>query len=215
MQPWKLFLSLFLQTVLWLCIMGAILFGTAGSMRWQQGWSFLAIFALGSVVFGAWLGRRDPGLLAQRLGPVVQRGQPLWDRLFLLVFVVVWLGWLAVMGLDAQRWHTSHMPVWLNGLGGVLVVFGFLGVLRVLAENSFAAPVPYAMARHPMYTAAIVYLAGMPILLGSWYGLMAVPLMVLAIARRAVLEERMLARDLAGYENYRTRLRWRLIPHLW
>jgi protein-S-isoprenylcysteine O-methyltransferase Ste14 len=230
MQPRNLYLRLFLQTVVWLAIMAAILFAAAGNARWPQAWVFVALFAISSAGFGAWLGWRDPGLLAARLAPPVQQGQPLWDKVFLIVFILIWLGWLALMGLDARRWQTSHMPAWLNGLGLALVIGGFLAVLRVFRENSFAAPVvrvqneraqrvidtgPYAIVRHPMYAGALLYLFGMPLLLGSWYGLLAVPLMILGLAPRAVMEERVLKRDLPGYANYMARVHYRLIPYVW
>ncbi len=230
MQPWKLYLNLCLQTALTLAVMGAILFAAASNSSWQQAWWFLAIFAAGSAGFGIWLGRHDPGLLAARLGSPIQRGQPLWDKLFLIVIIPVWCGWLGLMGLDAQRWQSSHMPPWLNVLGGALVIGGFAAVLRVFAENSFAAPVvrvqaeraqrvidtgPYAIVRHPMYAAAMLYMVGMPLLLGSWYGLAALPLILLVLAPRAVMEERMLRRDLPGYAGYMSRVRYRLIPHIW
>jgi protein-S-isoprenylcysteine O-methyltransferase Ste14 len=66
-----------------------------------------------------------------------------------------------------------------------------------------------------MYAAAMIYLAGMPLLLGSWYGLMFVPLFIAGMSPRAVAEERLLARDLPGYADYMKRVRWRLIPGLW
>jgi protein-S-isoprenylcysteine O-methyltransferase Ste14 len=219
-----------LQTALSFAVMAAILFGTAGNRSWPQGWAFLAIFIIGSAGFGLWLGRRDPGLLAARLSSPIQRGQPLWDRLFLIVIIPVWCGWLGLMGLDAQRWQSSHMPPWLNLLGGALVIGGFVAVLRVFRENSFAAPVvrvqteraqrviltgPYAIVRHPMYASALLYMVGIPLLLGSWYGLAALPLILLVLAPRAVMEENMLQRDLPGYAGYMTKVRYRLIPHIW
>lgn len=226
----KLTTRLIVQTSAWLGFMGLLLFLAAGSWRWAQGWAFLAIFALGSVAFSAWLLRRDPALLAARLGPLVQRGQPTWDRVFLLSFVGIWCGWLVIMALDAQRWRTSDVPPWLNVVGGALVIAGFLATVLVFRENSFAAPVvrvqaergqrvidtgPYAVVRHPMYAAAVLYLAGMPLLLGSWYGLAIAPLMIAGIAPRAVFEERLLKRDLPGYADYMRRVRYRLIPGVW
>jgi protein-S-isoprenylcysteine O-methyltransferase Ste14 len=226
----KLIVRLVVEASVWLGLMGLLLFSTAGTWRWPQAWAFLGIFAAGSFAFGAWLIRRDPALLASRLGPLVQRGQPLWDRVFLLVFIGVWCGWLALMALDARRWRTSDVPPWLNAVGGALVVAGFAATMLVFRENSFAAPVvrvqaerrqrvvdtgPYALVRHPMYAAAVVYLVGMPLLLGSWYGLLGVPLMVAAMAPRAVLEERLLERELPGYGEYTRRVRYRLFPGVW
>lgn len=161
----------------------------------------------------------------------------MWDKIFLTTFISVWFGWLLLMALDAQRWHSSDMPPWFNFAGGVLVIAGFPGTLRMFRENSFAAPVvrvqsertqrvidtgAYALVRHSMYAAAIVYYAaaivyliGVPLLLGSWYGLLAVPLFFVGLAPRAVLEERLLKRDLRGYAHYMTRVRYRFIPGIW
>lgn len=230
MQPDKLLLSLVVKTALWFGLMGALLFAAAGDWGWPQGWAFIAIYVLGSILFCSWLMRRDPALLAARLGPLSQRGQPLWDKLFLFAFILVWFGWLALMGLDARRWKTSHMPPWLNGAGAVLIIAGFLATMRVFRENSFAAPVvrlqsergqhvidtgPYALVRHPMYASALLYLIGMPLLLGSWYGLLVMPLFLAGLMPRAVAEENMLKQRLPGYADYMTRVRYRLIPGIW
>ena len=226
----NLLLRLCLQTGVWLAIMAGLLLGGAENAAWPQGLIYLAIFTLGSVVFGARLLKRDPGLLAARLGALNQKGQPVWDKLFLLVFIGFFLGWLWLMARDAQVWRLSHMPMWLNVAGGLLVLAGFAGVMRVFRENSFAAPVvrvqaereqrvidtgPYAHVRHPMYAAMLLYLTGMPLLLGSWLGLVGAAVIMLAMARRAVGEEGVLARELAGYAAYRTRVRYRLIPGIW
>lgn len=230
MQSPNLMLRLTWQTGATLILMAALLFFGAGDWRWPQAWAYLAIFTASSAAFGLWLGRRDPGLLAARLASPVQHGQPLWDRIFLMTMFPLWFGWLALMGLDAGRWHSSHMPAWLNVLGGALVIAGFACVCRVFAENSFAAPVvrlqsergqhvidtgPYAIVRHPMYAAGLLYMLGMPLLLGSWYGVAFVPLILVGLAPRAIFEERMLERQLPGYDNYMKRVRYRLVPLIW
>jgi protein-S-isoprenylcysteine O-methyltransferase Ste14 len=183
----------------------------------------------GSIVFSLWLMRRDPALLASRL-TINQKGTAGWDRVFLFVFIALWFVWLAVMALDARRYAFSHMSLWLNVMGGVLIVLGFLATIPVFFANSFAAPVvriqeergqrvidtgPYAIVRHPMYASAMLYLIGVPFLLGSWYGLLFVPLYIAGVAPRAMAEERLLARELAGYADYMKRVRWRLIPGIW
>ena len=230
MPSTKLLVRLFLQSIGWLTFMGLLLFLPADHWQWPQAWAFLALFAIGSIAFSAWLWRRDPALLAARLGSLVQHGQPLWDRIFLLTFVSLWCGWLVLMALDAQAWHTSAMPPLLNVLGGLWVIAGFVATLFVFRENSFAVPVvrvqtereqrvidtgPYAWVRHPLYAAALLYLVGMPFLLGSWYGWLIVPVMMAGLAWRAVFEERLLQRDLPGYADYLTRVRYRLIPGVW
>ena len=90
-------------------------------------------------------------------------------------------------------------------------------VIRVQAERHqrVIETGPYALVRHPMYAFAILYLVGIPLLLGSWYGLRIVPLMIAGVALRAVLEERLLERELPGYAEYKRRVRYRLVPGVW
>lgn len=229
MAETKLSVPLFARSFIWFALMAVALFWGAGDWTWPQGWAFIAIFVLGSIGFSIYMISRDPALLASRLSQN-QKGGPFWDRVFLFVFIALWFVWLAVMGLDARRLHLSHMPLWLNVVGGILIVAGFLATMPVFLANSFAAPVvriqeergqrvidtgPYAFVRHPMYAAAILYLVGMPFLLGSWWGFVFVPLYIGGVAPRAMAEERLLARDLPGYADYMTRVRWRLIPGVW
>ena len=109
-------------------------------------------------------------------------------------------------------------------------MLGFLVTARVLLENSFAAPVvrvqrergqyvidtgPYALVRHPMYATALLFLAGMPLLLGSWLGFIGVALIFLGMASRSVAEENLLRRELPGYAGYMQKVRYRLIPYIW
>jgi protein-S-isoprenylcysteine O-methyltransferase Ste14 len=230
MTPGKLFARLITQTLAATAIMAAVLFGAAGTWRWPQGWAFLGLFLGATAVFAVFLWRRDPGLLAERLSSPVRKDQPLWDRVFLLFAMLAWHLWLGTMALDAVRFGLSHMPVWLNAAGAILIAAGFAAILPVFAANSFAAPVvrlqserkqhlidtgPYAVVRHPMYASAIVYLIGLPLLLGSWAGLAVLPLLIVGLTPRMIREERFLARELPGYADYMTRVRWRLVPYVW
>jgi protein-S-isoprenylcysteine O-methyltransferase Ste14 len=74
---------------------------------------------------------------------------------------------------------------------------------------------PYSIVRHPMYAVSMLYMFGIPLLLGSAYGLIGAALIMLAMARRAVLEERTLRHELDGYADYMTRVRYRLVPRVW
>jgi len=225
----KLVLALIVQTTLWMGAMALALFWPAETWRWPQAWVFLTIFVVGGFGFGAWMIPRDPALLASRLD-VFQKGQKGWDRLFLFPFLLLWYVWLVVMALDAERWRLSHLPLWANALGMVLMIAGFAATLVVFRVNSFAAPVvrvqseraqhvidagPYAYVRHPMYAAAALYLFGIPLLLGSWIGFAVAPIFLIGVSIRAVFEERTLAHELAGYADYMRRVRWRLIPGVW
>ncbi|MET3992682.1 protein-S-isoprenylcysteine O-methyltransferase Ste14 [Bradyrhizobium sp. S3.9.2] len=221
--------KLLLQNTITTAGMGALLFACAGTMHWPSAWVFLATCALLGPLCGWWLYRVDPALLAERLRPVLQKDQPAADKAFMIVFVIAMLAWLAAMGLD-RRTQSSDMPVALQALGLVLFVLSTLFILWVFRENSFAAPVvklqaeraqrvvstgPYAHVRHPMYSGMILFFAGVPLLLGSWWGLAMAPVIVVLFAVRIGIEERTLREGLPGYSDYMTRVRYRLLPGVW
>jgi protein-S-isoprenylcysteine O-methyltransferase Ste14 len=158
----------------------------------------------------------------------VQRGQKPWDRVFLVLFMLGFLGWIAFMGWDAARTGFDAIPVWLQVLGGFCVAINMLGTWRTFRANTFAAPVvkiqegqrvidtgPYAIVRHPMYASALFLFIGVPLLLGSWLGLALSVILILGIAWRTVREERVLRAELGGYDDYAARVRYRFIPFVW
>jgi protein-S-isoprenylcysteine O-methyltransferase Ste14 len=211
-------------------VFGLLLFVPAGTVRWPAAWEFLGIFLAGTLVITAMLARRDPALLAERMKPLLQRGQPLWDKLLLGALAIAFVAWLPLMAIDARRFVWSHVPAWLQALGAAGVTAMFAMCYFVFRENAFLAPVvkldadrghrviatgPYATVRHPMYAAALLFFVSAPLLLGSWWGLVgAVPLAGLLVARTS-LEDRFLRRSLAGYAEYAARVRYRLVPGLW
>ena len=74
---------------------------------------------------------------------------------------------------------------------------------------------PYALVRHPMYAAALVMLLGIPIALGSWWGVPVIVAILPALIWRLLDEEKFLAENLPGYSEYQARVRYRLIPRVW
>ena len=105
----KIWLTLAVEAL----IFSALLFGSAGTIRWPAGWAYLILFFVGASWITLFLARHDPALLAERMKMRVQKDQPLWDKVFLLAMTVGWCGWLPLMGLDAIRFRWSVMPVWL------------------------------------------------------------------------------------------------------
>jgi protein-S-isoprenylcysteine O-methyltransferase Ste14 len=221
--------KLLLQNLIWIVAMGALLFVPAGTLHWPAAWVFLGTIAILGVSCGLWLARTDPALLAERMHPMMQSGQPLADKIFMLAFGVVALSWFLVIGFD-ERMHASHVPTALQALG-LAMLLGSVGfIMWVMHENSFAAPVvklqterghrvvstgPYAWVRHPMYSGSVLFFVGAPLLLGSWWGAGMLPLFIVLFAIRAGIEERALIAGLPGYADYATRVRYRLLPGLW
>ncbi len=203
------------------------LFLSAGSLAFWQAWVFLAVWTVCVALITAYLVRYDPKLLASRVqaGPAAetQRVQQVIQGIASLLFI----GLFIVPGLDF-RFHWSAVPPAVSWVADGVVALGFLIVFLVFRENSYTSAVievsqgqrvittgPYRVVRHPMYAGAILLLLFAPLALGSWVAIpFPVPL-ILVVAVRAVEEEKFLAANLSGYEAYRQKVRYRLIPFVW
>jgi protein-S-isoprenylcysteine O-methyltransferase Ste14 len=208
-------------------VMGLLLFGPAGTLRFAEGWVFLALFSGASLVITIYLAKRDPALLERRLqaGPVAEKE---WSQKFVQGFAsIAFVSTLVVPALDHRfKWSRAPLPAEIVGDG--LVGLGFLVVFLVFRENTYTSSVievapeqrvidtgPYAVVRHPMYVGGLVLVAGIPLALGSVVGLVTFPPFVAVIAWRLLDEERFLGSHLAGYAAYQAKTRHRLIPHVW
>src|SRR5260370_31458056 len=111
--------SLVAKTVIWLAALAALLFVSAGTVAWPQAWVYLIELGVTGILVSGWLYVHDPALLAQRMASPVQREQAPWDRIFMICVILFFCAWLAIMGLDAVRFRSSHVPVWAQGVGAV------------------------------------------------------------------------------------------------
>ena len=224
-------LRMLLKTLLSLAglvvVMGALIFLPAGTFHYWQAWLFLACYFIASLLMSIWLARNDPGLLQRRM-----RGGPFAEsegsqKVIMTLTSLGFIGLLVVPALD-RRFGWSHMPPAVAVLGDVLLFAGWLGISAVFRANSYAAATiqvasdqkvistgPYAIVRHPMYATALLMLLGIPIALGSWWGVLVWIALLPALAWRLLDEERVLLRDLDGYADYRQGVRYRLIPFVW
>jgi protein-S-isoprenylcysteine O-methyltransferase Ste14 len=221
--------KLLLQNSIFVVALGALLFASAGTLDWSAAWVFLVVSAIIGPACGLWLAKTDPALLAERLRPTFQADQPAADKKFMLTFVVATLIWLVAIGLD-RRAQASDVPLPLQALGLAMYLLSTAFIMWVFRENSFAAPVvkvqaerhhrvvssgPYAFVRHPMYSGIMLFFFGVPLLLGSWWGVAIAPVFAILFAIRARIEERALVEGLPDYADYAARVRYRLVPGLW
>jgi protein-S-isoprenylcysteine O-methyltransferase Ste14 len=224
-------MSLLIRTLagfVFLCaVMGLVIFAGAGSLGFWRGWLLIGVFAGASGLITAWLWVHDKALLERRVkaGPTSE-DDPIQRRIQSLAGVA-FLGALLVPALD-HRFGWSRVPTLAALAGDGLVALGFLVVFLVFRENTFTSGTieiaadqrvidtgPYALVRHPMYAGALVRFVGMPIALGSWWGLIIAAGIVPVLAWRLLREETFLCQHLAGYADYRRRTRFRLAPMLW
>ena len=210
-----------------LAILLAGLFIPAGTLRYWQGWSFLAVFAASSQALGIYFLAHDRKLVERRMkiGPVAEQRpvQKIISALFMLGFV----GFLVLPAFDHRFGWSPVAPV-LSILANAIIVLSFVLFFLVMQSNSYAAstiqveegqPVvstgPYAYVRHPMYSGALLLLAAMPLALGSWLSVLLLVPFFPVLAWRILDEEDFLRKNLPGYAEYMRRVQYRLVPQVW
>lgn len=218
------------QLGIWLVITGVVLFGSAGTIDWPQAWVLLVELGVLGLASGISIARHDPQLMRERMRGPIQSEQKPWDRAVLIAVLGLFAALHVVAGLDAIRFHTSDMPLWLEVVGAIGVALGLYMFHVVMRANSYATAVvrvqnerghrvistgPYAFVRHPMYSGAILYFVGTALLLGSWYAVAIAFVIVALFGLRAVWEEQTLAAELPGYTAYAQRVRYRFVPGVW
>ena len=187
----------------------------------------MAIFFVSILAITLYLVQRDPQLLERRVqaGPAAeqQKTQKLIQSIAQAAFIMMFI----LPGLD-YRFGWSQVPLAVSVAGDILVVLGLTFVFFVFKENPFTSAVievgaeqsvistgPYALVRHPMYIGALVMLVGVPLALGSWWGLLTIIPITIVIVWRLLDEEKFLAKNLPGYVEYYARVRYRLVPFIW
>ncbi len=216
------------QSAIIILILGADLFLSAGRLDWLEAWVFLAVYFVVAEAAAVWMLVRDPALSEERSRSHTN-AKP-FDRIIVPLNLVLTLGQWAVVGLDAGRLGWSAVPGWVRFLGGLAFIpsFGltlwasrvntFLsGQVRIQEERGHRAVVagPYRLVRHPMYLGMILLDLGLPLLLGSFWALIASGLMIVLVIVRTALEDRALQAELPGYSELVHRTPYRLFPGIW
>jgi protein-S-isoprenylcysteine O-methyltransferase Ste14 len=210
-----------------LLVMAALLFLTAWTLAYWQAWAFLAVFGASALAITLYLMKKDTALLERRVsaGPVAEKetSQKIIQTITSIGFAAI----LVVSALDHRVAWTSP-PLIASLAGDALVALGFLVIFFVYKQNTFASATIelapehqvistglYRLVRHPMYMGAFALLVGMPLSLGSWWGLLVIALMLPALIWRLLDEEHFLAKKLPGYTDYQKTVKHRLLPFIW
>jgi protein-S-isoprenylcysteine O-methyltransferase Ste14 len=212
-------------------IYGGVMFLLGGTWTWWRAWALLAVVFVLTLVTTSAVFRSQPELLKERMKPLLQEGQPMADRIVLVLFTAAFFGEIAFIPVDVFRLHLMGKPPLILGYVGLpLFALGRLLIALSMRENSFAVSVVrhqeerhhtvvdggiYGIVRHPMYLGVVFLLAGMSLWLESNASLLATLLPIGILAARIIIEERFLKRKLRGYLAYTQRVRWRLFPGLW
>lgn len=207
--------------------LGVLLFLPAWTLDYWQAWVFIVVFMVSVNVIGLYLSLRDPELLERRkkFGPGAETTAA--QKIIMTVGILANIALLVFCALD-HRFGWSPVPAPISLAGDGLVALGLFIDLLVFKENSFGGSTieisegqrvistgPYALVRHPMYVGVLVMIVGVPLALGSWWGLAILALTTPVLIWRILDEERLLRHDLPGYSDYTQKVRHRLVPYLW
>ena len=210
-----------------LIAMAVLIFLPAWTLNYRQAWAFLVVFGASGLVIIAYFMKKDPEPLERRSsgGPAAEERTS--QKIIMSIVSIAFVALLVVPALD-HRFGWSSMPPYAAIAGDVLVALGWMAIFFVFQENTFTSATievaadqkvistgPYAIVRHPMYTGSFLYILGIPIALGSWWGLLVIVLMLPAILWRIFDEEKLLGSNLPGYTEYRSRVKHRLVPRVW
>jgi len=220
-----------LQIAFVIAVQWACLFVASGQWTWLAGWAYIGLY-VGTIAVNAVLMLSGPGggkeLIAERSKYV--EGTRGWDRLVMLLWILLGPAMLVVAGLDQRLGWTSPLSLPLRIACFVLMAagFGFFG-WAMYANRFFATRVriqeerghtvtttgPYRFVRHPSYIGTIVYALAAPFMLGSLWALIPALLLAVVVVVRTALEDRTLQAELEGYTEYAQKTRYRLVPGIW
>jgi protein-S-isoprenylcysteine O-methyltransferase Ste14 len=223
----KIGLQALASSLFGIAFFAVLLFWPAGTLNYWQAWVFIAVFIAATMIPSIYLAVNDPAALRRRMkaGPAAET-RPV-QRIAIVGTVVSVVAVLVISALD-HRFGWSQVPTAVIVIGNVLVAVGLGLAQLVVIQNSYAAATItvepeqkvvstglYGVVRHPMYVGALIMMAGTPLALDSYWGLVAIIPGLAVLALRIVDEENMLRQELTGYREYIEKVHYRLLPYVW
>jgi len=220
----KLFFQALTKFLMGLLLVGLLLFVPAGTFAFPQAWLFICILFVPMFFAGIWLMFKSPELLRKRLSAKEEQNEQKWvvalsGLLFIAMFVVAGLNF---------RFGWFLMPNWTTNVAAGVFMLGYALYAEVMRENVWLSRTVevqqdqkvidsglYGIVRHPMYSATLLIFLSMPLVLNSVWSFALMLLYIPIIVKRIRNEETVLEKDLAGYTEYKLRVRYRLVPFIW
>ena len=239
-EPFKEKIGLILKFIGGILVQIPIIFIPAWTIKWAEGWMWIGIFTVYAVGLSAYLLKHDIELLKKRM--TYKLPSQKWDRYIMYGFFItipsIWIipgfdfrfGWSPSASSGIFLW--TNITWWVELIGIVGTSVSLLIIFFVMKHNTYLARIveiqdgqegghkvittgPYRVVRHPMYGAFSLMLLCVPLLLGSYYGLIPAVLSAALLVTRTVFEDKMLHKELEGYTEYAQKTRYRLIPGIW
>ena len=220
----KLLISALIKFFAGVVLVGLLLFPAAGSLAFWQAWLLMGVLFIPMFVAGLILMKKNPELLRKRLNA---KEEQMEQKEVVLFSGLMFLSSFIVAGLNF-RFSWLVLPTWVTIVGTVIFLLAYLLYAEVLRENEYLSRTIevqegqkvvdtglYGIVRHPMYMATVLLFLAMPIILGSIFSFVIMLVYLPIIVKRIRNEEKVLEGGLAGYKQYKERVKYRLIPFVW
>ena len=220
----KLFLEAVSKFLLGVVLVGVLVFLPAGTFDFLQGWLLVGILFVPMFFAGVVMMVKNPALLKSRLDAKEKQGA---QQTVVKLSGLMFLAGFVVAGFNYRfGWYT--LPLWISAIGAVAFLLGYVMLAFVFKQNTFLARTIkveknqtvvdsglYGIVRHPMYSATLILFLTMPIILGSLYAFVVFLAYPFIISMRIKNEEKLLEQELEGYNEYKQKVKYRLIPFIW
>ena len=220
----KLFFEAIAKFTCGLLLVGLLIFLPAGTLAYTYGWLFVALLFVPMLIAGFVMLAKSPDLLKRRLDAKEKQGT---QKTVVALSGLMFIGGFVVAGLD-YRFGWSQMPLWVTVAASALFLVAYGLYAEVIRENAYLSRTIrveegqkvvdtglYGIVRHPMYAVTVLLFTVMPLVLGSWYALIPFAFYPAIIVARLKDEEDLLTRELPGYEAYKQKVKYRIIPFIW
>ena len=207
-----------------LLLVGLLIFLPAGTLSYTYGWLFVGLLFIPMLIAGFVMLAKSPEFLKKRLDAKEKQGT---QKGVVAFSGLMFIAGFVVAGLDV-RFGWSHMPTWVIIAASVLFLIAYGLYAEVMRENAYLSRTVkveegqtvvdtglYGIVRHPMYAVTILLFLVIPLILGSWYGLIAFAFYPAIIIVRLKDEEALLTKELPGYAEYKQKVKYRIIPFIW
>lgn len=220
----KLLIQALTKYLLGFLLVGLLLFLPQGTLAYLNGWLFLALLFIPMLIIGVILFFKSPDLLARRLNSKEKESA---QKGVLALSALIFPAGFILSALD-YRFTWSAVPLWLVIAASVFFLVGYGMYFEVMRENVWLSRTVevsenqtviqtglYGMVRHPMYLATLLMFLPIPLILGSLWGLLPFALYPVILIIRIMNEEKVLTEKLAGYAEYKIKVKYRLLPFIW
>ncbi len=220
----KLLVNALTKYICGLLLVGLLIFLPAGTLAYPCGWLLMGLLFGPMLIAGFVMLFKSPEFLKKRLDAKEKQGT---QKGVVACSGLMFIAGFVVAGLD-YRFGWSKMPGWIVVTASALFLIAYALYAEVMRENAYLSRTVkveqgqrvvdtglYGIVRHPMYAVTVLLFLMIPLVLGSYYALIAFAFYPAIIVVRLTDEEELLTKELPGYAEYKQKVKYRMIPFIW